>query len=127
MCPNTLCTLIGCSLRLLKLDNTRKNRRKDFVTLKLAVFLNVCFYQPLRTQGIDLINCTQIVKKPLWTLIICTLRFFIPDSMRKKMPPFYSHLKDSLCSKKLYFQQPLRCYRNDLINRTKIAKIPCGA
>ena len=61
---NAVWNLINCPLRFVTLDNTRQNGPKTFVIVKTAIFWNVCFYRPLRTQRNDLISCTKTVKKP---------------------------------------------------------------
>ena len=62
---NALWTLITCPLRFVTLDNTRKKGSKSFATVKTAIFWNVCFYRPLRSQKKDLIKCTKFVKNPV--------------------------------------------------------------
>ena len=61
---NSLWTLVGCSLRLVTLDNTRKMGPKCFVIVKTAFFWDVCFYRPLISQKSGLIICTIDVKIP---------------------------------------------------------------
>ena len=67
-------------------------------------------------------NC----QNTLWTLINCSVGFGTLDNARKHRSNFFLHWKVCLFFKKLCLQQPLSCYRNDLLTSTVIARIPCG-
>ena len=68
-CQNSLHTLIFCFFIFVTLD-VRGKRAKLFVILKTASFSNVCSYQVLRSQTIDVITCTIIGKIPCGPLLI---------------------------------------------------------
>ena len=126
-CQNTLWTFIKCSLRFVILDNTRK-RPKSFLHRKDCLFLSkVCvFQQPLRCYRSDLITSTVNVGIPFGPLQIvdevCHNRLY-----EKEKAKIISYWKDCFFSKICDFQQPLRCYRSDLITSTKVVGIPFGA
>ena len=67
-------------------------------------------------------NC----QNTLWFLIKCSLRFSTLDNSRKNGPITFLHWEVCLFFN-LCFQQPLRCYRNDLATSTVIVRIPCWA
>ena len=64
-----LLTLVNCSPRFVTLDATRKIGPNTFVTVKTAIFWNIFFYRPLRSQRIELIISTIKVKKPSGPLL----------------------------------------------------------
>ena len=57
----------------------------------------------------------------------CSLRLVILDETRKIWPNYFLHWKTSLFQKNFYCsQEPLRCYRNDLMKSTVIIRTPFG-
>ena len=63
-------------------------------------------------------NC----QNTFWTFIKRSLRFFTIDNRRKKKAKFFSSLKRLLFFQIICFQQPLRCYRNDLVTSPVIVR-----
>ena len=67
-------------------------------------------------------NC----RNTFWSLTNCPLSFVTFD-YTKKSPKTFLHWKDCLfLSKVCVFQQPLRCYRSDLITSTVFVGLPFG-
>ena len=61
----------------------------------------------------------------LWTLTNCPVRSITLDNARKRRPKSFLHWKVCFFFQKFVFQQPLRCYRNDLVTCTVFGRIPC--
>ena len=59
----------------------------------------------------------------LWTLITLFPRFDILDNTRKLLPKILFTGKFAFFPGNLYFQQPVRCYRNYLLTSTVIVRI----
>ena len=88
-------------------------------------FKNLCFQQPLRCCRNDLTTCTMIVRVPCWPPEETSWGFSYSIKWEKAIK-FFLHWKCCLFFKNLCFQQPLRCYRNELITSTVIVKTPFG-
>ena len=127
-CQNTLWILINCFLRLVTLDSARKKQANIFSSLESMHFSfeNLCFQQPLRFYRNDLVTSTVSVRSP------CGPLWIIPwglshSIMRENRPK--SFLRWKVCVfffQNLCFQQPFRCYRNDLVSSTVVVKKACG-
>ena len=79
----------------------------------------------IRSLTNDLMTCTMIVG------IRCGLQENIAGGLsyskiREKMVKFFLQEVLHFFQKKIYFPQPLRCYRNDPITSIVIVKIPFG-
>ena len=121
-CQRTLWNLINCSPRFVILDKTRKNlffvRGKQF-------FLNSFFYRPLRILRIFSYSLHNTYQNLFCAPISCYLTFVYFDDMVKKRPKIFSSLERLPFFQNLFFQQPLRARRFDLITSTRIVKGPC--
>ena len=84
------------------------------------------FYPLLRSQREMILSFSQKLSKNLNAPMNSCLRYFIRDNSRKNRPKSFLHWKGCFFSKNLCFQQPLRCYRNDLIYYTVIVRVPFG-
>ena len=96
ICRNTSCALLNCFLTFFPLDILRKQGQNLFSPWQQLIFWNVSSLRSLRTQKTDLINSTKNVKKTLWTLINCSLRFVKLDNSRKNVPQSFLQWKSSL-------------------------------
>ena len=86
--------------------------RKNFSSWKQLFFWNVCFYRPLRSQINDPTICTTIMKKILWTVIVCSMTILMLEKMRNNRPKIFLHWIDSLFSQYMFStisQVPKKC------------------
>ena len=82
--------------------------------------------RPIRSWRTDHITCTILVKIFCIHLKVDSCRLLysiIPDKIGQKL---FLTGKIAFLSKNLCFQQPLTCYKSDLVTSTVIVKIPCG-
>ena len=88
-------------------------------------FKNLCFQHFLRCYRINLYFHSNLsenfVDIDSLAAEVCHTR-----ECEKKQAKIFSSLESFLFFQNLCFQQPLRCYRNDLVTSTVIVKIPCG-
>ena len=147
-CLNTCWTLRIRSLSFGALNNTAKRGqnllsswKQQFFERKL--FSDICHPESflywkfcLLLQKNVFSTTSQVLKnlsyyfhskcqKTLSTLINCSLRFFILDNTRKIGQTIFFTGKSAFFSK-ICFQQPLRCYRNDIITSTVAVPIHVG-
>ena len=125
-CQNTLFTLTIRLLGLLHSILPEKNRLESFLHWKVCLFLkNLYFQQPLRCYRNDLVTSPSNCQKALLTLIIRPLGLVTLDTSRKITLEAFLQWKCCLFFNSLCFQQPLMCYRNDLVTSTVIVRIAC--
>ena len=94
----------------------QKNRPIPFLHWRACLFLLeiLCFQQHLRSWRIDHVTCKMFVKTTCGRLnvVACCLSYSIKRG--KRVTSFFTakivFFFESLC-----FQQPFRCYRNDLL------------
>ena len=126
-CQKTLWTPIDYPLMFLKLDTAKTIGQNFFFTRKIAFFFqNFVFSTTCLVLQKWSCNLNCIWQNTLWTLKYCTLRFVTLDSVRKNTPKSFIYWKLCVFFKNFCFQQPLRCFRNDLVTSAAIVKIPCG-
>ena len=126
-CQESLWTLTKCHFGLCHTRESEKKKVKIFSSLEtLPFFQNFFFQQPLRCYRNDLLTSTVIVRilfGPLW---IVTWGLSHSIKREKLGQNLFFTGKVAFFFKKLCFQQPRRCYRNDLVTATVIVKKPCG-
>ena len=123
---NTLLSLINNLLRFVTTDNGRKNRPKIFLYWKVCLFFNLCFQQPLRCYRNDLVSSIVFVRTPCWASQIVSWGLSHSKMGEKIGQKLFSLEIMHFFFESLCFQQPRRCYRNDLVTSTVIVKISCG-
>ena len=116
------------SLEVCHLENARKNMPKAFLQWKacLNFFKILCFQQPLRCYKNDLVTSTVIVRSScglLWIIPWGLSHSIMQEKIGQKL--FFTG-KIAFFFQRLCFQQPFRCYRNDLVTSTLVVKKPCG-
>ena len=128
-CQNTLWTLKNFPVRFVTLDNARKNTPKSFRHFESCIsFKKNLFSTTLRCYRNGLVTPTRIVRIPCCTVYIVPWGLSHSIFASKKRPKPFLHWAGCLLFQKFeFFQQPLRCYRNDLAASTVIVKIPCEA
>ena len=69
---------MNCPLRIIRIDNARKNRLKSFLHQKVCLFFskNLCFQQPLGSWRRDLLTSTLNVRLPCGPLSVVFWRLF---------------------------------------------------
>ena len=96
-------------------------RWKDCLFFQKFVFTTTCWVLKKWSCNFHR-NC----QKTLWTLINCPLRLATLDNARKNTPKCFIYWKCCVFFKIFCFQQPLRCYRNDLVTSAANVIKPCG-
>ena len=100
---------------------------KNFCHHENSKFRKISCYRPLTSQRKNFINWKIIVKQTLWTIKTCILTFVIFDIKRKKGAKSFLHWKDCLFFQKVvFFQQPLRSWRNDLSFSSVLVRLASG-
>ena len=94
--------------------------------MKTTVFWNVWVYRPLRSQWKDLIIWTKKREKTLWTVITCSLTFFMLEITRKIGPKNFLHWKGCPFFKTLCFQQFLTSQKNAVFYSSVNVTKACG-
>ena len=98
-----------------------------FFTGKIAFFFQrLCFQQPLRFYSNDLVTSTVNVRSPsgpLWIIPWGRSHSIMPEKIGQNL--FFTG-KIAFFFQSLCFQQPFRCYRNDLVTSTVIVRSSCG-
>ena len=131
-CQNTLWTLIYCPPRFVTLENAPKNWPKSFLHWQVCLFFfsKISFWpqQPLRCCRNDPKSSAahSICQNTLWIRVMRSLRFVTLGNARRNRPKSFPHWKECIFFEKLCFQQPLRCYRIDLVTSTVIVRSPFG-
>ena len=110
------------------LSSRRKKGPSFFLIVKLAVFLETCFYHPLRSYRIDLITCTLIVTNNCRHLYVVPWGFLILDSMRENWQIKFISERLAFSSETCVFNfsTTFFCYRKDLITCTITVKLSHG-
>ena len=124
-CQDTFSTPTNYLLRFFSLDKATKNRRKSFLHWRAYIFLLkiLCFQQHLSSWRNDHVACILNVKTPGWPLKI--VLWYLPYSIKKeKLVIYFFSLEWLPFFRSLCFQQPVRCYRNDLKTSTVIVRKP---
>ena len=106
-------------------DITKKNGQNLFFTRKIAFFWKLCVFNNLLGLKKMLLQFQSKSQNTFWTLINCSLMFFILDITRKNRPKTFATAKKDF-SWNVCFCQPLRSQRNVIINCTINVKTLCG-
>ena len=96
----SLRNVIDCSLRFALLCWTRKKSPKVFFSTEKIELFELFSYQPLKVVRKLSYNLHNKCQNTLWTLISCSLRFFLFDNTRNDWPKNFSLRRIAFISKK---------------------------